>query len=168
MLRALVAIPKPQLLLIGVFGILAISFTVLPAVIQAQVEIEKREESEGKSGVRLLRSDNVRLTQDDKAMKASLIEVNVPPLGAGSPHRHPGFVMGYILEGTLEFKIEGQPQRTLRKGDSFFEPTMILHELARNPDSDSPCRFLVTMVHPADAKRLVIPEPDPNAPNPAP
>lgn len=96
--------------------------------------------------------------QQGHPTKATLIEVTLDPLAASPPHRHPGPVSGYVLEGTLEFQIGDQPLQTLKPGDTFFEPAMILHRVTRNPDQDKRCRFVVTMVHPVDAKQLVIPE----------
>ncbi|MEW4489510.1 cupin domain-containing protein [Thalassoglobus sp. JC818] len=109
---------------------------------------------------KVLRADNLKSLQNGELMTASLIEVTVPPMGFTPPHRHPGSVTGYLLEGTLEFAVEDRPVQTLKAGDTFFEPKMILHRVSRNPDKTRPCRFLVTMVHPADAKQLVIPEVD--------
>ncbi len=107
--------------------------------------------------VRMIRSDTIDAVLGGKPAKASLIEVTLPPGAESPPHHHPGPVTGYVLEGTLEFQIGDRPLRTLKAGDSFFEPTMILHRVARNPSDKRVCRVLVTMIHPADAKRLTIP-----------
>lgn len=107
--------------------------------------------------VRVLRSDDLKEPHAGRPAKSSLIEITIAP-GAGSPpHRHPGPVVGYVLEGTYEFQIGDQPLQTLHVGDTFFEPAMILHRVSRNPDRDTRTRILVTMIHPADATRLVIP-----------
>jgi quercetin dioxygenase-like cupin family protein len=79
--------------------------------------------------------------------------------GAGSaPHRHPGPVFGYVLEGEFETKVGDTPARTLKAGDTFYEPTMALHAVSRNPGAVK-TRVLAIMLHPRDAKELVIPEP---------
>lgn len=108
--------------------------------------------------LKVLRSDKLRGRHDGQPTKASMIEVNFAPSAASMPHRHPGPVCGYVLEGTLEFQIGDQPLRVLHAGDTFFEPTLILHRVARNPDPRKQCRVLVTMIHPAAATRLTIPE----------
>ncbi|PHQ35754.1 cupin domain-containing protein [Rhodopirellula bahusiensis] len=107
--------------------------------------------------VKVLRSDPLSSKVDGASMSTSLIELTFSPGASSPPHHHPGEVVGYVVEGTLEFKIEGRPLKVLHAGDTFFEPTMVLHEVARNPDGKKTCRVLVTMVHPSDAKRLVIP-----------
>lgn len=108
--------------------------------------------------LKVLRSDKLLARHDGQPTKASMIEVTFAPSAASMPHRHPGPVCGYVLEGTLEFQIGDQPLRVLHAGDTFFEPTLILHRVARNPDPQKQCRVLVTMIHPAAATRLTIPE----------
>src|SRR5258706_5974224 len=44
------------------------------------------------------------------------------PGGAAGRHTHPGEELGYIVEGTLELQIEGQPPRVVKAGESFFVP----------------------------------------------
>lgn len=107
--------------------------------------------------IKVLRSDPISSRSDGNKMSSSLVEVTFPPQASSPPHHHPGEVVGYVLEGTLEFKIAGKPLRVLKRGDTFFEPTMILHEIARNPDAAQTCRILVTMIHPTATKRLTIP-----------
>ncbi len=107
--------------------------------------------------VKVLRTDPISSTVDGRAMSASLIEVTFAPETSSPPHYHPGEVVGYVAEGTLEFKIAGKPLKVLQAGDTFFEPTMIRHEVARNPDANKTCRIIVTMIHPKEAKRLTIP-----------
>ena len=42
-------------------------------------------------------------------------------------HMHPGEEVGYILTGTVEMMIEGQPTLTLREGDPFLMPPRTPH-----------------------------------------
>ena len=52
--------------------------------------------------------------------------------GASFPsHRHPGEEIIYVLEGTLEYQVEGQPPVTLEAGDVLFVPAGAFHS-ARN------------------------------------
>ncbi|WP_430453491.1 cupin domain-containing protein [Rhodopirellula europaea] len=107
--------------------------------------------------VKLLRTDPISSKVDGALMSKSLIELSFAPGASSPPHHHPGEVVGYVLKGTLEFKIEGKPLRVLHQGDTFFEPTMVLHEVARNPDTTKETQVVVTMVHPRNARRLTIP-----------
>ena len=72
--------------------------------------------------------------------------------GASSPrHRHPGHhTFGYVIEGTYEFAINGQPSTLLKAGDTFYEPPTAIHSTSRNPSADKRTKILVFMV--ADQK----------------
>src|SRR5262245_20346516 len=52
--------------------------------------------------------------------------------GASAPkHTHPGEEIIYVLEGLLEYEVEGKPPVTLKAGDVLFIPTGTAHS-ARN------------------------------------
>jgi len=46
-------------------------------------------------------------------------------------HTHPGEEIVYVLEGSIEYQIEGAPRRTLTAGDVLFVPAGAVHS-ARN------------------------------------
>lgn len=94
-----------------------------------------------------------------KPAKATFLEVTFGPGAAGTPHRHPGPVFGYVLEGEFETQFGDGPARTLKAGETFYEPTRTLHAVSRNPSAKAKTRVLAVMLHPRDAKELVIPEP---------
>jgi len=50
------------------------------------------------------------------------------PGASAGKHTHPGEELGYILEGTLQFEIDGEAPRTLKAGDSFFVPAGKPHD----------------------------------------
>jgi quercetin dioxygenase-like cupin family protein len=82
----------------------------------------------------------VRMTLLDRAPGAS-----------SPPHRHPGHhTFGYVIEGSYEFGIDGEPPRTLKAGDTFYEPPSALHSTSRNPSADQRLKIVVFMV--ADQK----------------
>ena len=48
--------------------------------------------------------------------------------GAVSPkHTHPGEEIIYVLEGSLEYQVEGKPPVTLKAGDVLFIPAGTIH-----------------------------------------
>jgi quercetin dioxygenase-like cupin family protein len=52
--------------------------------------------------------------------------------GVESPkHAHPGEEVAFVLEGTLEYRIEGRPTVTLKVGDAVFIPAGAMH-VAKN------------------------------------
>jgi quercetin dioxygenase-like cupin family protein len=73
------------------------------------------------------------------------------PGSSSPPHRHPGHhTFGYVIEGTYEFAIDGQPSRILNAGDTFYEPPTAVHSVSRNPSTDKRATIIVFMV--ADQK----------------
>ena len=73
------------------------------------------------------------------------------PGSSSARHRHPGHhTFGYVLEGTYEFAINGKPSRTLKAGDTFYEPPTAIHTTSRNPSVNSRTKILIFMV--ADQK----------------
>ena len=66
------------------------------------------------------------------------------PGGAAGKHTHPGEELGYVLEGTLQLEIAGQPPRTLNAGEAFFVPAGVVHD-GRNTGS-GPAKVLATYV----------------------
>ncbi len=108
--------------------------------------------------VKVLQSIDVT-TNVTEPTKTTTLSVEFAPGESHPPHRHPGPVYGYVIEGTLEFAIGDEPVRTLKAGDAFHEPKMILHRVGRNPDAKIPAKIVVVMIHPKDATQLVILEP---------
>ena len=91
--------------------------------------------------------------------KATSIEVTFEPGVEGAPHRHPGAIFGYVIEGEFEFAVGEGKVQLLKAGDTFYESAMALHSVSRNPSDKNKTRVLAVMVHPRDAQALVIPEP---------
>jgi quercetin dioxygenase-like cupin family protein len=42
-------------------------------------------------------------------------------------HSHPGAEVAYVLEGTLEYQLEGKPPVTLKAGEALFIPAGAIH-----------------------------------------
>jgi quercetin dioxygenase-like cupin family protein len=81
-----------------------------------------------------------------------LVELNFqpgrtsPPPGAG--HRHPGAVLGYVVEGQLRFAINNEKEQILPMGKTFFEPSGAVHTTNGSARSDGPTRAVVFMLVP--------------------
>ena len=63
-------------------------------------------------------------------LEATAVEVTFPPGSASDEHRHPGFVLGYVLEGRFRFAVNGEPERILGPGETFYEPARALHSVS--------------------------------------
>ena len=76
------------------------------------------------------------------------IVVEWPPGDPGTPpHRHTGPAFGYVLEGEMRFELEGEPERVVKAGETFWEPGGdVIHYQDGNARTDTRCRFVVTML----------------------
>ena len=66
--------------------------------------------------------------------EAVQVRVDLAPGVAFGKHTHPGEEIIYVLEGSLEYQIEGKPPVTLKAGDVLFIPAGTVHS-ARNVGS---------------------------------
>ena len=53
--------------------------------------------------------------------------VELDPGVAFGRHRHPGEEIVYVLEGSLEYEVEGRPPVTLKAGEALFIPAGAVH-----------------------------------------
>jgi quercetin dioxygenase-like cupin family protein len=109
-------------------------------------------------GVRPLAVRDIAEKLDGQEAKATTVEVTLEPGQASAAHRHPGPAFGYVLEGEYEWAINDQPAKILKAGETFYEPGGCLHRVSRNPGKVK-TRVLAWVLHPRDAKDIVIPEP---------
>ena len=84
------------------------------------------------SGVK--RTDLQRHDLSAPGREAIQVRVDLAPGVAFGNHTHPGEEIIYVLEGALEYQIEGKPPVTLKAGDVLFIPANTVHS-ARNPGS---------------------------------
>lgn len=77
--------------------------------------------------------------------EASFLEVTA---GAGSapPHRHAGFVLGYVIEGEFRFATHDQPERTIPAGNTFYEPPGSVHTVSASAKADKPAKILAIII----------------------
>ena len=89
---------------------------------------------------------------------AMTVLVEFPPGDPGTPpHRHTGPAFGYVLEGEMLFELEGEPERVVRAGETFWEPGGdVIHYQDGNYRTDVPVRFLVTMICAPDQPMLTL------------
>ena len=81
------------------------------------------------SGVK--RTDLQRHDLSVPGREAIQVRVDLAPGVAFGKHTHPGEEIIYVLEGALEYEVEGKPPVTLRAGDVLFIPAGAIHS-ARN------------------------------------
>ena len=112
-----------------------------------------------KQSVKTIAARDIVEKLDGKDAKATYVEVTLEPGQASAPHRHPGPVFGYVLEGEYEWATDDRPAKVLKAGETFYEPTGRLHRVSKNPAAKGKTRVLAVVLHSRDAKRVAIPEP---------
>jgi len=55
------------------------------------------------------------------------VRVDFAPGVAFPPHSHPGEEIAYVIEGLLEYRLEGKPPVTLKAGEALFIPAGTIH-----------------------------------------
>ena len=71
--------------------------------------------------------------------------------GVTSPrHTHPGEEIIYVLEGSLEYEVEGKPPVTLKAGDVLFIPAGTIHS-AKNVGSGKGAELATYVVEKGEA-----------------
>ena len=55
------------------------------------------------------------------------VRVDIDPGQAAPQHRHPGEEIVFVLEGSLEYQLEGKTPVTLKAGDVLFIPAGVIH-----------------------------------------
>ena len=90
------------------------------------------------------------LTGPFDGFEVVLVELNIPPgrVAPGPGHRHPGPVLGYVVEGQMRFAINNDPEKVLPVGGTFFEPSGAVHTTNGSARTDGPTRAVVFMLVP--------------------
>lgn len=79
----------------------------------------------------LHRTDLLRKDLDVEGREVIQVRVDFEP-GVTSPnHTHPGVEVAYVIDGTFEYQLEGQPPVTLKAGESLYIPAGTAH-IAKN------------------------------------
>jgi quercetin dioxygenase-like cupin family protein len=92
---------------------------------------------EPKAGPQAVRTILERHDQSGVAGKEIVIGTASLPAGSSIGfHTHPGDEVGYVLKGSLILKVQGQPDRVLKAGESFFNPRGTVHSVVPGPGAD--------------------------------
>ena len=101
-------------------GLIVASLGMLPLA-QAQLAATKR-------------TDLQRHDLSIPGHEAVQVIVEIAPGATAPRHTHPGEEIIYVLEGSLEYQVEGKPPVTLHAGDVLFIPAGTIHS-AKNVGS---------------------------------
>ena len=91
----------------------------------------------------------------DAGHASILMQIDVPPNFTVARHVHPGIEIGYVLSGTATLLMEGQPERSIKPGDSFLAAEGVPHTIRTGAE---PLRIISTYIV-AKNKPLATPAP---------
>ena len=110
--------------------------------------IATHEASAAPSSKMLVQKATPAVNLDGWQISAS--EVSYPPGESSGQHRHPGFVVGYVLEGQYKFAVNSEAPKVLAAGEMFFEsfeaPGQV-HAVSGNGSTIQPCKILAIVFH---------------------
>lgn len=98
----------------GIIAFAALVLFTLPGAAQTQL-----------SGVRRTDLQRHDLSMPGREVVQSRIDID--PGKTAPRHSHPGEEIIYVIEGLLEYTVEGKPPVTLRSGDVLFVPAGAIH-----------------------------------------
>jgi quercetin dioxygenase-like cupin family protein len=73
------------------------------------------------------RTDLLRHDLDVSGREVIQVRVDFAPGVAFPPHSHPGEEIAYVIEGLLEYRLDGRPPVTLKAGEVLFIPAGTIH-----------------------------------------
>src|SRR5829696_4801880 len=73
------------------------------------------------------RTDLLRHDLSVSGREVIQVRVDFAPGVAFPPHSHPGEEIAYVIEGVLEYRLEGRPPVTLKAGEALFIPAGTVH-----------------------------------------
>ena len=88
------------------------------------------------------------LTGPLEGFDAVLVELNFTPGVSVPEHRHPGPILGYVVDGQMRFGINREPEQIVPAGGTFFEPSGALHTTFGSASPDAPVRSVAFLVVP--------------------
>jgi len=108
--------------------------------------------------VKVISSQEINEKLDGNDATVTVVEVTIEPGESGLAHRHPGPGFVYVLEGEYELGIDDRPTKRFNAGETFYEPTGVLHRVSKNPAAQGRTRLIAFVLHPRDAKEIAVPE----------
>lgn len=88
------------------------------------------------------------------------VVVDYAPGAASMPHRHAtsAFIYAFVVSGAVETQVNDEPVRTVRAGESFYEPPGARHVVSRNASKTAPAKLLAVFVVDNDDRPLTTPD----------
>jgi len=107
---------KKKNIIAGIITVVALVILFVPASVMAQQPASQR-------------TDLQRHDLSVAGREVVQVRVDFDPGYVAPRHTHHGEEIIYVLEGTLEYQIEGQPTQTVKPGDVLFVPAETIHSV---------------------------------------
>jgi quercetin dioxygenase-like cupin family protein len=101
------------------------------------------------------------LTGRFEGFDAVLVELNFAPGASARAHRHPSFILGYVVDGQMRSAINSEPDQIVQAGGTFFEPLGALHTTFGSASPDAPVRAVAFLVVPTGSRVTSPPDANP-------
>jgi quercetin dioxygenase-like cupin family protein len=75
-----------------------------------------------------------------------MLSVEYPPGAVEVPHRHFGYALVYVLEGSIVMQVKGGEPVTLSRGQTFYEGPDDIHVVGRNASRTERARLVVFLL----------------------
>jgi quercetin dioxygenase-like cupin family protein len=100
-----------------------------------------RPEARAASGIKTIYERDLPPVSLD-GWQVTVFELTFPPGTTSPKHVHPGFILGYVLEGKYRFQLKGEHEKVLSPGDVFYEAPGSIHLPSGNATTTEPARIL--------------------------
>ena len=99
----------------------------------------------------------ISLQQTVELVRLSIrvVETNIDALLDPQEHRHPGPILGYVVDGQMRSAINHEPDQIVPAGGTFYEPFGALHTTFGSAGQDAPVRIVAFMVVPTGSRSTV-------------
>lgn len=88
---------------------------------------------------------------------ATIVRVVLEPGAVSAPHRHPGTVLVYVLQGEVESALDEAEPETFKAGEAWTEHPGALHRVARNTTHEV-AKLLAVLIHDEGAELQTLEE----------
>lgn len=78
----------------------------------------------------------------------TMLMLTLKPKNVSTPHKHPGPVFAYVLEGRVQNQVDPEEPKTYSAGEYWYEPAMHVHRMLTNLSDTEQAKVLVFMVTP--------------------
>jgi quercetin dioxygenase-like cupin family protein len=88
--------------------------------------------------------------------RVRVAQIELAPAQETGLHLHPCPVVGYVVNGTIRFQVEGDEETILRPGDAFFEPANARVPHFDNAADREPATFVAAYLLSEGEDRLIV------------